>query len=188
MENFYSDFESITYVRTFRELKLRYDAHRDKRERILSARSVEIIRESLRERERNVSFVVRQRVVHLDSMRTVSYPSIVFEKTNVISMLTKKIGSTTRPMKIDSVRSIMEQSFKLIPTMMTVNRISLVQYQAVNQHKKLVNPTTTKTKTATMTNWSHQHVHHNVPNLLSVSILDDRHKRRNHHHRRRMPW
>lgn len=40
VENFYSDFESISYVRTFRELKLRYDAHRDKRERISSDGSV----------------------------------------------------------------------------------------------------------------------------------------------------
>lgn len=40
VENFYSDFESISYVRTFRELKVRYDAHRDKRERICSDRLV----------------------------------------------------------------------------------------------------------------------------------------------------
>ncbi|CAF3552890.1 unnamed protein product [Adineta steineri] len=36
VESFYTDFESITYVKTFHDLKLRYDAHRDKRERILS--------------------------------------------------------------------------------------------------------------------------------------------------------
>jgi len=36
VENFYSDFESITYVKTFHDLKLRHDAHRDQRERILS--------------------------------------------------------------------------------------------------------------------------------------------------------
>ncbi|CAF1669254.1 unnamed protein product [Adineta ricciae] len=39
VENFYSEFESITYVKTFRDLKVRYDAHRDKRERILSESS-----------------------------------------------------------------------------------------------------------------------------------------------------
>ncbi|CAM4812302.1 unnamed protein product [Rotaria magnacalcarata] len=36
VENFYSDFESITYVKTFQDLKLYYNAQRDKRERILS--------------------------------------------------------------------------------------------------------------------------------------------------------
>ena len=36
VENFYSDFESITYVKTFRDLKLRYDAHRDRRERLIN--------------------------------------------------------------------------------------------------------------------------------------------------------
>ncbi|CAF3759284.1 unnamed protein product [Rotaria sp. Silwood1] len=35
VENFYSDFESITYVKTFHDLKLSYN-QRDKRERILS--------------------------------------------------------------------------------------------------------------------------------------------------------
>jgi hypothetical protein len=38
VENFYSDFENISYVKTFNDLKLRYDAHRDKKERILSDR------------------------------------------------------------------------------------------------------------------------------------------------------
>jgi hypothetical protein len=36
VENFYSDFETITYVKTFHDLKLRYDAHRDRRERMLN--------------------------------------------------------------------------------------------------------------------------------------------------------
>ena len=36
VENFYSDFESVTYVKTFRDLKLRYDTHRDRRERLLN--------------------------------------------------------------------------------------------------------------------------------------------------------
>ncbi|CAF3151020.1 unnamed protein product [Rotaria sp. Silwood2] len=36
VENFYSDFESITYVKTFHDLKLSYNTQRDKRERILS--------------------------------------------------------------------------------------------------------------------------------------------------------
>ncbi|CAF0884074.1 unnamed protein product [Adineta steineri] len=35
VENFYSEFESISYVKTFHDLKLRYDAHRDRRERML---------------------------------------------------------------------------------------------------------------------------------------------------------
>ncbi|CAF1186189.1 unnamed protein product, partial [Didymodactylos carnosus] len=35
VENFYSDFESITYVKTFKEMKIRYDQHRDKKERLL---------------------------------------------------------------------------------------------------------------------------------------------------------
>jgi len=39
IENFYSDFESITYVKTFRDLKLRYDAHRERRERFLNETS-----------------------------------------------------------------------------------------------------------------------------------------------------
>ncbi|CAF1223023.1 unnamed protein product, partial [Rotaria sordida] len=36
VENFYSDFESINYVKTFHDLKLCYSTQRDKRERILS--------------------------------------------------------------------------------------------------------------------------------------------------------
>jgi len=36
VENFYSEFESINYVKTFRDLKVRYDAHRDKKKRLLS--------------------------------------------------------------------------------------------------------------------------------------------------------
>ncbi|UJR37221.1 hypothetical protein I4U23_029930 [Adineta vaga] len=39
VENFYSDVESVTYVKTFRDLKLRYDAHRDRRERMLNDNS-----------------------------------------------------------------------------------------------------------------------------------------------------
>jgi hypothetical protein len=36
VENFYSDFEAISYVKTFHDLKIRYDAHRDRRERMLN--------------------------------------------------------------------------------------------------------------------------------------------------------
>ncbi|CAF3621141.1 unnamed protein product [Rotaria socialis] len=36
VENFYSEFESVNYVKTFHELKIRYEAHRDRRERMLS--------------------------------------------------------------------------------------------------------------------------------------------------------
>ncbi|CAF4757292.1 unnamed protein product, partial [Rotaria sp. Silwood1] len=39
VENFYSDFENVTYVKTFHDLKLRYDAHRDRRERMLNDNS-----------------------------------------------------------------------------------------------------------------------------------------------------
>ena len=30
VENFYSDLEAFTYVRTFKDLKLRYDQHKEK--------------------------------------------------------------------------------------------------------------------------------------------------------------
>ncbi|CAF1677415.1 unnamed protein product [Rotaria magnacalcarata] len=36
VENFYSEFESVNYVKTFHDLKIRYEAHRDRRERMLS--------------------------------------------------------------------------------------------------------------------------------------------------------
>ncbi|CAF1491852.1 unnamed protein product [Adineta ricciae] len=39
VEKFYSHFESVTYVKTFRDLKLRYDAHRDRKERMLNDNS-----------------------------------------------------------------------------------------------------------------------------------------------------
>ena len=35
VENFNSDFENITYVKTFHDLKLRYDAYRDKKDRLI---------------------------------------------------------------------------------------------------------------------------------------------------------
>ena len=38
VENFYSDFEHVSYVKTFHDLKLRYDTNRDSRERILDDR------------------------------------------------------------------------------------------------------------------------------------------------------
>ena len=141
VENFYSDFESISYVRTFRELKLRYDAHRDKRERISSDGLVPF---SLSPPDAYFVVLVRRRVVPLVFMTIVSYHLIVFEKMNVISMLMKKTGLMRIQMKIESIHSIMGHYFTIIPMMMIVNRKWLVQYQQVNLKENLVIPMTMK--------------------------------------------
>ena len=141
VENFYSDFESISYVRTFRELKLRYDAHRDKRERISSDGLVPF---SPSPPDAYFVVLVRRRVVPLVFMTIVSYHLIVFEKMNVISMLMKKTGLMRIQMKIELVHSIMGHYFTIIPMMMIVNRKWLVQYQQVNLKENLVIPMTMK--------------------------------------------
>lgn len=84
--------------------------------------------------------LVHRRVVLRVFMTIVFSPLIVYEKMNVILMLTKKIGSMKIQMKIELVHSIMEHYLPIIPMMMIVNRIWQVQYQQMNPKKNLISP------------------------------------------------